>query len=469
MPNIELLKEQNPWWIAKEKIKEDVNLEKLLNVKYKWCPAIIDSFNLKKDVIYTLRGSRQIGKTTLLKILIEKLLKENPKENVFYFTCNNVDDYKELIDIFQIYFEWIDNNKRKYIFVDEITFVKNWTRGVKHLSDLGKFRNCTLILSGSNSHDLKHEIERMPGRRGQDPNLDKILFPVSFKEYVEFEDSEAALKICDIKSARKNYPFYKKKLKKYLNNFLLTGGFIKVINNFAANGRVDIDVYQQYLSWVLGDLAKLGKKEVYSRQIFERIIESITTNIGFDTIARKTSINSHLTVESYLDIMESNFIIKILYQIDMNKKTSALRKTKKMYFQDMFLLWVFLGYVYGLSDYFSGSKNRLDNALFKSKLIENLIMSHLMKLENSVNWSNIVFFFRNINQTEVDFIIRGRKNTLMPIEVKYQNKVTPKDFLNLDKVNREKGIIISKEDFFVQGGKWVMPPEVFLLINDQLS
>jgi hypothetical protein len=366
------------------------------------------------------------------------LLDKNPKENIFYFTCNNIDNYKELINVLGVYFDWIDNNKRKYIFIDEITFVKDWTRGIKHFADLGKLRNCTMILTGSNSHDLKYEIERMPGRRGQDSDLDKILFPLSFREYVEFRDPEVASKIYDIKSAQKNYSFYRKSLEKYLNNFLLTGGFIRTINNFAVNGKIDIDVYQQYLSWVLGDLAKLGKKESYSRQIFERIIESITTNIGYDTIAKKTSINSHLTVENYLDIMESNFIVKILHQIDINKKLPALRRTKKIYFQDMFLLWVFLGYVFGLSDYFSGSKNRISDSLFKSKLVENLIMSHLMKLENSVNWSNITFFFRNVNQTEVDFVVRSRKNTLIPIEVKYKNKITTRDFLYLDRINRQK-------------------------------
>lgn len=466
MVNLELLKEQNPWWVAKEKINEDVNLEKLSNVKYKWLPKIIDSFDMHKDVIYTLRGSRQVGKTTTLKLLIERLLIENQKENICYFTCNNIDDYNGVIDILKAYFDWMeDNDKRKYIFVDEITFVENWTRAIKHLADLGMLRNCTLILTGSNARDLKYEIERMPGRRGEDAELDKILSPVSFKEYVRFVHPDIIQKFSDIKSAQKNHPFYKKELKRYLDNFLISGGFIQAINSFAANKKIETDVYLQYLSWVLGDLAKLGKKELYSRQIFEQVIRSITTNIGFDTIAQKTSIQSHITVEDYLDAMESNFIIKILYQIDINKKIAASRKTKKVYFQDMFLYWVFSGYVFGLSDYFLGSKIRLNDGLLKSKLVENLIISHLMELENSVNWSNIVFFFKTTNQIEVDFVIREEGGELLPIEVKYQNKISMRDFLNLEKVNSYRGIIISKEDFSVQKGKWIMPVEAFLLMD----
>jgi len=468
MLDFELLKEQNPWWVAKEKIDDDVNLEKLKQVKYTWHPHMLNTFNLSKDVIYTMRGSRQVGKTTTLKLLVKRLLKENNKENIFYFTCNNIDTYQDLIEILRAYFEWQENKQRKFIFIDEITFVKNWTRAIKHLADLGSLRNCTMILTGSNAHDLKYEVERMPGRRGEDAELDKILFPVSFREYAGFVNPEFIQKFSDIKSAQKHYPFYRKELRKLLDDFLLTGGFIQAINCLAANKKIEIDIYQQYLSWVLGDLAKLGKKEVYSRQIFDQVIRSITTNIGFDTIAKKTSIDSHRTVEDYLDVMESNFIVKILYQIDINKRIAASRRTKKIYFQDTFLFWVFLGYVFGLSDYFSGSQKRLADTLLRSKLIENLVMSSLMQMENSVNWSNIVFFFRTTNRAEVDFVVKRQNGELLPIEVKYQDKVERKDFLNLNKVNRQKGIIISKKDFLMDKDKWIMPVEVFLLLQDGL-
>lgn len=462
---LEFLKEQNPWWQAKENIAVDVHIEKLTKAKYIWHPPIIESFDLDKDVIYTLRGSRQIGKTTLLKLLIKKLLAENQKENIFYFICNNIDDYKDLIDVFRVYFEWVENAKRKYIFIDEITFVKEWTRGIKHLADIGKLKNCTVILTGSNSHDLKYEMERMPGRRGQDAELDKIMFPVSFREYVEFENKEIISKTGDIKLAVKNYPFFKKDINKYLNNYLLTGGFVQAINAFASNGKIDQDIYQQYLSWVLGDLAKMGKKEPYSRQIFEQVLKSITTNIGYDTIAKKTTIESHLTVGDYLDVMESSFIVKILYQIDINKKIAVSRRTKKIYFQDMFLFWVFLGYVFGSPDYFLASKNRLEDNLFKSKLIEQLAMSQLLKLENSVNWSNIVFFFRSTNQVEVDFVVRLPDGKLLPVEVKYKDDILFKDFHHLDKINNKHSVIVSKDTFSMQEGKMILPVGLFLLLQ----
>jgi hypothetical protein len=467
MATIESLKEQNPWWIAKEKIEEDVNIEKIAGVKFQWEPRVLDTFNLEKDVIYTLRGSRQVGKTTSIKLLIKRLLKNNKKENIFYFTCNNVDTYHDIIDIIRIYRDWLEQGERKFIFIDEITFVPNWTKAVKHLADIGHLRNCTMVLTGSNAHDLKYEIERMPGRRGEDPDLDKILFPVSFREYVSFIAPRIIDSFSTIDTAQKNYPFHQKELSKYLENYLLTGGYIQAINSFAANGKVSTDIYLQYLSWTLGDLAKMGKRELFSRQILNQVILCLSSNIGYDTIAKKTSIESHLTVGEYIDLMESNFIIKVLYQIDMNRGIAASRKSKKIYFQDPFLFWVFLGYTLGLPDYFLASYTRIKDEIIKSKLIENAILTNLMRLENTTTWSNVVFFFRTANQVEVDFVVKNATRGLVPIEVKYKEGARMSDLRHCGNVNREKGILISKNTFLVEGNKIIIPAEAFMVMQPE--
>ncbi len=465
--NIELLKEQNLWWIAKEKINEDVNIEKISRCKFTWEPAILDSFNLAKDVIYTLRGSRQVGKTTMLKVLVRKLLASHRKENIFFFTCNNIDTYQEIIDIVRLYLEWADNQERKFIFIDEITFVKNWTRAVKYLADIGLLRNCTMIITGSNAHDLHYEIERMPGRRGEDPVLDKILFPASFREYVSFIHPEIVEQFTSLEAAQKTWAFHQKSLTRCLENYLLTGGYIQSINSFAMKGKVSVDIYQQYLSWTLGDLAKMGKREIFSRHILDQVIRCLSSNVGYDTIAKKTAIDSHLTVGEYVDLMESSFILKVLYQADINKKTAATRKSKKIYFQDTFLYWVFLGYVLGVSDYFLSAQMRINDTILKSKLIENLICACLMRLETTATWSNIVFFFRTTNQIEIDFIVKAKETTLIPIEVKYQEDASPSAMRHLWNINNTKGFLISKNAFQIGDSACIIPAEVFMLMRPQ--
>ena len=67
--------ESNPWWRDDEAIEQDRDLRKLSESTIKWEQRLRFYFRLRTDVIYTLRGPRQIGKTTLLKRFVQDLLK----------------------------------------------------------------------------------------------------------------------------------------------------------------------------------------------------------------------------------------------------------------------------------------------------------------------------------------------------------------------------------------------------------
>ena len=67
----------------------------------------------------------------------------------------------------------------------------------------------------------------------------------------------------------------------------------------------------------------------------------------------------------------------------------------------------------------------------------------------------------------MDFVVRLSNDELVPIEVKYKDGVSFKDFRNLEKINKSKGIVISKEDFLADGDKFIFPAEVFLLGFDK--
>lgn len=142
--------------------------------KIKWIPLCIDEISLKPFSLNFVFGPRQVGKTTLLKLLIKKLLEQGiEKERIFYFRCDKLADYKELDEVLKTYFEFrkSKNISGSFIFLDEITFPKEWFRTIKYYIDVGEFRNDVLVLTGSLSMYLKKEVELFPGRRG----LEKIL------------------------------------------------------------------------------------------------------------------------------------------------------------------------------------------------------------------------------------------------------------------------------------------------------
>jgi predicted AAA+ superfamily ATPase len=65
------------------------------------------------------------------------------------------------------------------VLLDEVSFVKDWDRAVKHAVDSGYPR--MLVVTGSHAHDLKRGVDRMPGRF--DGGGEFSLLPMSFEEF----------------------------------------------------------------------------------------------------------------------------------------------------------------------------------------------------------------------------------------------------------------------------------------------
>jgi len=70
-------------------IKSDKHIKDYSEKKYQWAPEILKEAKLVPGNIYTLRGPRQVGKTTLVKLIVKSLLARNvPVKSIFYATCD---------------------------------------------------------------------------------------------------------------------------------------------------------------------------------------------------------------------------------------------------------------------------------------------------------------------------------------------------------------------------------------------
>ncbi|MGB9703716.1 MAG: AAA family ATPase, partial [Candidatus Micrarchaeales archaeon] len=149
---LEALIKQNPWWIGEKEIENDEDIKKWREGKIKWIPSLLEEINIKPYSLHFIFGPRQVGKTTLLKLLIKNLLEEGiEKERIFYFRCDKLANYKELDEVLKAYFEFREtkNISSSFIFLDEITFPTEWFRTIKYYIDVGEFRKDVLILTGS--------------------------------------------------------------------------------------------------------------------------------------------------------------------------------------------------------------------------------------------------------------------------------------------------------------------------------
>lgn len=119
----------NPWWSDAAKIDSDRNLKAVENSSIKWAQDKVVHFDLERDALYTLRGPRQVGKTTLLKKIIKNLLKTAVKpQSILYYSFDLERHPEDILRIFQQFLEFSRSYKviRKYVFLDEVTLIKDW-------------------------------------------------------------------------------------------------------------------------------------------------------------------------------------------------------------------------------------------------------------------------------------------------------------------------------------------------------
>ena len=449
-----LLRAHNAWWIRQELILDDEKILELDQQKYIYSLPILEQFPFGKDCILTLRGPRQVGKSTVLKLLIKKLLLELKleKENVFFFSCDRVEDFHQLYDILIVYLNFIrpKTNERLYIFLDEISFVKEWMRAVKSLADEGKLKNVTLLLTGSNLLDLRLSSERMPGRRGRLEKLDHELLPVSFKEFVKLirpemstmEQAELSLRV----------PV----LDKLLNDFLITGGFPLAINEFYKNKFIHPYVYQLYISWIEGDVGKTGKNSRIMYQINSKLIDSLCTPISWHKLGKESGLLAHTTAQDYVEILQKMFVLRIVEFIDWQKGNIVFRKNKKIYFLDPLIFHCFYGKKQSIGDnFFAAAKNSIDDNILKAKLIENTVGEYLKRKKMDVyywQWKK-----------EIDFVTIGKSGVEF-YEVKYQPDLVPSEFSDYRKViGNHRLTVITKSTNIEQKGLRLIPVSLFLL------
>jgi len=241
--------------------------------KVKWDPRIRHKFS-NEDVVYTLRGPRQVGKTTLIKLNIRDLLDKGvPARNIFYYDCEGVvANPAELMRIISAFLDapGVVKGSRTYIFLDEISSVRNWQAGIKRLHDSGRLKKCTLVLAGSHALDVAKATERLPGRRGESKDVpDKVMVPMKFAEYVETLDEELrrlfdfSLRMGEVRkevllnlsrgkepSEIKELRYHENKIRRLFESYLVTGGVPKVVNDYRESGEIPESTYKRYVDVV---------------------------------------------------------------------------------------------------------------------------------------------------------------------------------------------------------------------------
>lgn len=447
---------QNPWWNNADWAASDPKIKEFEKSTYKFIPTSVLSLPEIRQAAHIISGPRQTGKSTSLKLKIKDLLdhKTNPK-SVLYYNCDALSQKKDIIDLISEYLGTSDSSK-KYIFLDEISSIPDWSYGIKWLADEGFFQNCVVYLTGSSGINLKKSGEFMPGRRGRGQNVDFL--PLSFWQVLNAKGCQIekiSLKDKNLLSKlQKIDPRQLSLAKAEFTNFLSTGGFINIINN-----PENSFVHQIYQETLKSEIIKNGKNEKNMRMVIKKLISSLSSETSYTNIAEEAELGSKNTAVDYLDFLINSFFLHESLFFEISQKRFVLKKNKKYHFSDPYVLWSLWSYFTG-----SGVKFRLidRNAVFNpdffifgsndGPMIENFTASELIKTRQE--------FYYYKSSRELDFYL---PNQDLGIEVKSKDTIVSEDLKSLEKVRNK--ILVSKNTLEIRNKILIVPAYLFSLVD----
>lgn len=491
MVRISEIVSQNPWWKhGKEFTHFDTKL-----AEAKRQPVFFErkKIPLEKGNIYVLRGPRQIGKTTYIKELINKLITRGTNPNaILYLSADFFVSRRELRNAVDYFINKNIHANNLYIFIDEITSLEDWNLELKYFSDSGITQKTRTLVTGSCASTLKKKSELLPGR-GLEGN-EYHMSPLSFRDFVlktsdyirntidreEFRDSLSKLQSILqrnnvmlnhsakqlVKALHSTAPF-KQELSYLFRLYLRCGGYPFAVNNYISKSQTDklsIDpkLSEILMRDILGDLSKLGKQQTLTRQILKGISKRIGSRYSFSKLAEDIEA-THVTVIDYLETLEESFILTVLYAFDFNKKTLKFKGSKKIVFRDPFIHHSIRSFLTG-RDVNEVTEETLQNEELTAKIVEEVVSSHLitsLEIPMMKEPKTFMWFYYNTQGKEVDNILRVDES-YHAIEVKYQGKVTTSDIWKIPQCKEH--IILTKEDLKTDGKVILAPVDMFLAL-----
>ncbi|WP_367280912.1 ATP-binding protein, partial [uncultured Dubosiella sp.] len=279
--------------------------------------------------IKILTGIRRCGKSTILKIIMEKLKKERNVAEDQIISCRfdsmEYDDMtsKEIYDTLK---SRLLSDRKTYVFLDEVQEIDGWEKLVNSLaSDF----DVDLYITGSNSRMTSSEISTyLTGRY-----ISFRIFTLSFAEYLTFKS----------KYTRIGSP------KEELVNYIRLGGFPATHLQAYSQDEIYTIVRDIYNSTVFSDIVR--RNQIKKIDQLERVVKYTFNNVG-NTFSAKSISNflksEHRTLDNetvyrYLEKLEKAYLLHRCSRYDLHGK-ELLKTQEKFYLADVSLRYSVLGY-----------------------------------------------------------------------------------------------------------------------------
>ncbi|MEI3339871.1 MAG: ATP-binding protein [Eubacterium sp.] len=279
--------------------------------------------------VKVLTGVRRCGKSTILKMIMQKLQNERgiSADQIVSMRFDSM-EYEDMTakQMFEAVKAKLSENKKTYFFLDEVQEIEGWEKVV---NSLASDYDVDLYVTGSNSRMMSSEISTyLTGRY-----VSFRIFPLSFEEYLTFRREYTEVK--DVHAE--------------LADYIRLGGFPATHLRDYSQDEVYTIVRDIYNSTIFTDIVR--RNQIRKVDQLERVVKYTFSNVG-NTFSAK-SISDYLksehrkidneTVYSYLEKLEKAYLLHRCSRYDLQGK-EILKTQEKFYLADTALRYSVLGY-----------------------------------------------------------------------------------------------------------------------------
>ncbi len=363
-------------------------MSKGLIIRNKYINKVIPLINT--DLIKVLVGQRRVGKSYLLKTIINHIKNNDKKANIIYIDkelsdFDFINDYKSLIQFTE---SAIDVTFKNYLFIDEIQDIQQFEKALRHFQNK---QSIDIYCTGSNANLLSGELATFLSGRYIEIKVNTL----SYLEFLEFHSFE-----------NNNEAFI---------NYLKWGG-LPFIKNLVKHDDVIFDYLRNITSTIIYKDV-IQRYKVRNVDFFENLIHYLANNTGNLFTAKKISDYlksqkvdiSIKVILSYLHYLQNAFLIYKLKRINLSGK-NIFATNNKYFFED----WGLRNALLGLSHFNVPA------------VLENVVFIHLINQGYEVGVGVL-------NEQEIDFVAK-KNGEILYIQVAYlitDEKVKIREFGNL--------------------------------------
>ena len=318
---------------------------------------LIDS-RLFREKAIIVTGPRQVGKTTLLR-----MLKNGTEKKTLFWNCDEPDVRQKLSNVTSTQLA-SDTAGAELILIDEAQRVQNIGLTLKLLVD--NFPEKQIVVTGSSALELSNSVnEPLTGRK-----YEYNLFPLSAEELIGYHGKE--------------------KERRMLERRLVYGSYPEVVNLEGEEQEILTNLAGSYLYKDIFAFQDVRKPEIIE-QLLQALALQVGSEVSFNELGGILGLNSQ-TVQRYVDLLEKSFVVFHLRSFSRNLR-NELKKSRKIFFWDNGVRNAVIG------DFKPVALRNDIGALW-----ENYLVVERMKHNSYNRFYGKSWFWRTQQQQEIDYL-----------------------------------------------------------------